>query len=287
MNDLVSARTFLAQRGATAFGVRKLPQAGVLAAAAVLLVVGVAAVAPGLLTSVDPVDVAPGERLSAPSVSHVFGTDQLGRDVFARMIHGTGASLSAALIAVCIAVVGGTVVGVVTGYVGGWADRIGMRLVDVMLAVPGLLLSMVVIAATGGGTVELGVAVGVAGIAGAARIIASRTQQLRSAPFVEAALVSGWRRPTVVVRHVLPHLWPTAAAVASVEFGQAVLAVAALGFLGFGPPPPAPEWGAMVADGRAFLAASWWLTVIPAVVITVVVLAAYRLSRIPEGGRRA
>lgn len=287
MNDLVSARTFLARRGATTFGVRKLPQAGVLAAAAVLLVVGVAAVAPGLLTSVNPVDVAPAERLSAPSVNHVFGTDQLGRDVFARMIHGTGASLSAALIAVCIAVVGGTLVGVVTGYVGGWADRIGMRLVDVMLAVPGLLLSMVVIAATGGGTVELGVAVGVAGIAGAARIIASRTQQLRSAPFVEAALVSGWRRPTVVVRHVLPHLWSTGAAVASVEFGQAVLAVAALGFLGFGPPPPAPEWGAMVADGRAFLAASWWLTVIPAVVITVVVLAAYRLSRIPEGGRRA
>lgn len=287
MNDLVETRTLARRRSRIRFGTRTLPRPGVVAAAIVLAVVGVAAVAPRLITDADPVAVSPAERLSAPSVRHVFGTDQLGRDVFARIVHGTGASLSAALIAVGIAVIGGTLIGVTTGYFGGWTDRIGMRVVDVLLAVPGLLLSMAVIAATGGGTVELGVAVGIAGIAGAARIVRSRTQQLRSAPFVEAAVVSGWRRPTVVARHVLPHLWPTAAAVASVEFGQAVLAVAALGFLGFGPPPPAPEWGAMVADGRAFLAASWWLTAVPSLVITVVVLAAYRLSRITEGGSRA
>ncbi|MCF8587210.1 ABC transporter permease [Gordonia liuliyuniae] len=287
MIDLVGDRLLTPRKGRIRFGKHPMPPLGAVAAVGVLVTVLAAAVVPGLLTRTDPVAVAPRERLRAPSVSHVFGTDQLGRDVFARIVHGTGASLSAALIAVAIAIIGGSLIGVATGYLGGWTDRVGMRLVDVLLAVPGLLLSMTVVAATGGGTVELGVAVGIAGVAGAARVVRSRTLQLRASPFVEAALVSGWRKPTVVARHVLPHLWPTAAAVASVEFGQAVLAVAALGFLGFGPPPPAPEWGAMVADGRAFLAASWWLTVVPAVVITLVVLAAYRLSRIVDGGHRA
>ncbi len=256
------------------------PRVSVVVAGAVLLLAVLAAVAPGLLTSGDPLAVAPADRLQAPSLDHPFGTDQLGRDVFTRVVHGTGASLTAALAAVGVAIAGGIVIGVTTGYVGGWTDRVGMRLVDVLLAVPALLLSMTVIAATGGGTLVLGVAVGIAGVAGASRVLRARTQQLRSVPFVEAATVSGWRRPTVITRHILPHLWPTAAAVASVEFGQAVLAVAALGFLGFGPPPPAPEWGAMVADGRAFLADSWWLTLAPAAVITAVVLAAYRLSRV-------
>jgi len=256
------------------------PRPSVAVAAAVLVLAVIAAVAPGLLAGGDPLAVAPADRLQAPSFAHPFGTDQLGRDVLTRVVHGTGASLTAALAAVGVAIAGGVVIGVTTGYVGGWTDRVGMRLVDVLLAVPALLLSMTVIAATGGGTLELGVAVGVAGVAGAARVVRARTQQLRSVPFVEAATVSGWRRPTVITRHVLPHLWPTTAAVASVEFGQAVLAVAALGFLGFGPPPPAPEWGAMVADGRAFLADSWWLTLAPAAVITAVVLAAYRLSRV-------
>jgi peptide/nickel transport system permease protein len=261
------------------------PRPGVAVAAAVLLLAVLAAVAPGVLTSGDPLAVAPADRLQAPSLDHPFGTDQLGRDVLTRVVHGTGASLTAALAAVGVAIAGGLVIGVTTGYFGGWADRVGMRLVDVLLAVPALLLSMTVIAATGGGTLVLGVAVGIAGVAGASRVLRARTQQLRSVPFVEAATVSGWRRPTVITRHILPHLWPTAAAVASVEFGQAVLAVAALGFLGFGPPPPAPEWGAMVADGRAFLADSWWLTLAPAAVITAVVLAAYRLSRVIGGSR--
>ncbi|GAB18143.1 putative ABC transporter permease protein [Gordonia effusa NBRC 100432] len=260
---------------------------GTVVAVVVLALVVIAAVAPGVLSHGDPLDVAPRYRLRAPSLAHPFGTDQLGRDVLTRVIYGTGASLTAALVAVAIAVVGGALIGVGAGYLGGWTDRIGMRLVDVLLAVPALLLSMTVIAATGGGTIELGVAVGVAGIAGASRVIRSRTLQLRSTPFVEAALVSGWSRPTVVRRHVLPHLWPTTAAVASVEFGQAVLAVAALGFLGFGPRPPAPEWGAMVADGRAFVAGAWWLTAAPALVITVVVLAAYRLSRMIGENHRA
>ena len=261
------------------------PRPGVAVAAAVLLLAVLAAVAPGVLTSGDPLAVAPADRLQAPSLDHPFGTDQLGRDVLTRVVHGTGASLTAALAAVGVAIAGGLVIGMTTGYLGGWADRVGMRLVDVLLAVPALLLSMTVIAATGGGTLVLGVAVGIAGVAGASRVLRARTQQLRSVPFVEAATVSGWRRPTVITRHILPHLWPTAAAVASVEFGQAVLAVAALGFLGFGPPPPAPEWGAMVADGRAFLADSWWLTLAPAAVITAVVLAAYRLSRVIGGSR--
>lgn len=263
------------------------PPVATVISSVVLVLVLVAAAAPALLTRSDPFAVAPADRLQAPGLSHPFGTDRLGRDVFTRVIYGTGASLTAALVAVAIAVIGGGLIGVVAGYLGGRPDRVGMRIVDVLLAVPSLLLSMTVIAATGGGTVELGVAVGIAGVATAARVVRSRTLQLRSAPFVEAAAVSGWSRPVVVSRHIVPHLWPTAAAVASVEFGQAVLAVAALGFLGFGPPPPAPEWGSMVADGRAFLADAWWLTALPALVIMVVVLAAYRISRVIEGAHRA
>lgn len=258
---------------------RLIPAPSVALAGAVLLVAVVAAVFPDVLAGTDPLATAPAERLSPPSVAHPFGTDNLGRDVYSRLIHGAAASLTSASVAVAIAVIGGGLIGVAAGYWGRWVDQVGMRIVDVLLAVPSLLLSLTVIAATGGGALKLGVAVGIAGIAGAARVIRARTLQLRSVPFVESATVSGLPAPLVVTRHIVPHLWPTAAAVASVEFGQAVLAVAALGFLGFGPPPPEPEWGAMIADGRAFLADSWWLTLIPATVITIVVLSAYRLSR--------
>ena len=248
--------------------------------AAIVAVVLVAATIPSVLTARDPYAVSPTQRLQAPGPAHPFGTDNLGRDVYARVVHATAASMTSAGIAVVVALVIGGLIGVATGYWGRWVDQAGMRLVDVLLAVPSLLLSLTVIAATGGGVVEVGVAVGIAGVAGVARVIRARTLQLRSSPFVEAATVSGLPVPLVVTRHLVPHLWPTAAAVAAVEFGQAVLAVAALGFLGFGPPPPAPEWGAMIADGRAFLADSWWLTSVPAAVVTIVVIAAYRISHL-------
>lgn len=266
---------------------RRLPTVSTTVSFVVLGVGLIAAVVPGLLTDRNPVSVSPADRLQAPTLSHPFGTDDLGRDVATRIIFGAGSSLTAAIVAVTIAVIGGSLIGIATGYAGGWTDRVGMRMVDVLLSIPSLLLSMTIVAATGGGTVTLGIGVGVAGVAAAARVIRSRTMQLRSAPYVEAALVSGRPRMIVVVRHVLPHVWPTAAAAASVEFAQAVLAVAALSFLGFGQPPPAPEWGAMVADGRAFLASAWWLTVVPTLVITSVVLAAYRMSRAIDGSTHA
>ncbi|AMO06196.1 ABC transporter permease [Mycolicibacterium neoaurum] len=246
--------------------------------AVIVAVVLVAATTPSALTSRDPSAVSPSLRLQAPGLAHPFGTDNLGRDVYTRVVHATAASMTSAGIAVVVALFVGVLLGVATGYCGRWVDQAGMRLVDMLLAVPSLLLSLTVIAATGGGVVEVGVAVGIAGIAGVARVIRARTLQLRSSPFVEAATISGLPALLVVTRHLVPHLWPTAAAVAAVEFGQAVLAVAALGFLGFGPPPPAPEWGAMIADGRGYLADSWWLTLIPAAVVTVVVIAAYRIS---------
>ncbi len=252
--------------------------------AVVVAVVLVAATIPSVLTTRDPYAVSPTQRLQAPGPAHPFGTDNLGRDVYARVVHATAASMTSAGIAVVVALVVGGLLGVATGYCGRWVDQAGMRLVDMLLAVPSLLLSLTVIAATGGGVVEVGAAVGIAGVAGVARVIRARTLQLRSSPFVEAATISGLPAPLVVTRHLVPHLWPTAAAVAAVEFGQAVLAVAALGFLGFGPPPPAPEWGAMIADGRAFLADSWWLTLVPAAVVTIVVTAAYRISHLFGAG---
>ncbi|WP_434591973.1 ABC transporter permease [Brevibacterium sp. 1718] len=246
-----------------------------------IIVLGLAALAavwPTLLTSVDPLTGNPTDRLLAPSAEHVFGTDQLGRDVFARTIHGSAQTLSASLAAVLIGVGAGVLIGLLSGFFTGVLDAVFMRTVDVLQAVPGLLLSMAVITALGFGTLNVAVAVGVAAVPSFARLTRAEVIRWRSTEFVRAARADGLSAASVLARHILPQVRGPIGALLALEFGSAVLAVSALSFLGFGAPPPQPEWGLLVSEGRDFLAAAWWMTTFPGLVVAAVVLAANRLS---------
>ncbi|MGO2034875.1 MAG: ABC transporter permease [Brevibacterium sp.] len=248
-----------------------------------LIVLGLAVLAafwPSLLTGVDPLTGDPANRLLAPSLEHIFGTDHLGRDVYARTVHGSAQTLSASLAAVLIGVVSGVLVGLISGFFTGVVDAIFMRIIDVLQAVPGLLLSMAVITALGFGTLNVALAVGVAAIPSFARLTRAEVIRWRASEFVRAARADGLSTPSVLARHILPQVRGSIGALVALEFGSAVLAVSALSFLGFGAPPPQPEWGLLVSEGRDFLAAAWWMTTFPGLVVAAVVLAANRLAHV-------
>ena len=243
-----------------------------------ILVLLVAAVAPTLFTPVDPLETT-GPVRQAPSFAHLFGTDAIGRDLFSRVVHGAGLSLGAAAIAVVVGLLAGTVIGLVAGYRGGWVDAVLMRFTDVLLAIPGLLLSLAFVVALGFGTVNVAIAVGVTSVASNARVLRSEVLRVRSSVYVEAAVAGGAGRLRVLLRHVLPNSISPLLALVALDFSSAILAISALSFLGYGAQPPTPEWGALVANGRDFLATAWWMTTIPGLVIALTVLAGNRISR--------
>jgi peptide/nickel transport system permease protein len=248
----------------------------------------VAAIAPGVFHTQDPLGGAPVEKLQSPSAAHWFGTDQLGRDLFARVIHGTALTLGAALLAVGIGLIVGSVLGLLAGFVGSWVDTVVMRIADVLLAIPSLLLSLALITVLGFGTVNVAIAVGLASIATVARIMRSEVVRVRNSVYVEAAQASGNRWWRVLAVHVLPNSAGPVLVLAALEFGTAILAVSSLSFLGYGAQPPAPEWGSLISSGRDFLRNAWWLTTAPGVVIALTVLSANRVSRaLDTEGRRS
>lgn len=252
---------------------------GALVALAVVAVVAVWALAPGAVTAHDPLVGVPADALAPPSAAHWFGTDHIGRDVLARTVHGTSLSVRAALLAVLVASVAGSAVGLVAGVVGGRVDDLLMRATDVLLAIPGLLLSLAVVTVLGFGTLKVAVAVGIASVATFARVMRGEVLRVRHATYVEAARLAGAGRLAVVLRHVLPNASGPVVALATVELGGVVLAVSALSFLGYGATPPTPEWGSLVAEGRNYLATAWWYSTLPGAVIAVLVLAVGRLGR--------
>lgn len=250
-----------------------------LVAALAVAVVLLWALAPGLFTGHDPVTGVPAERLQAPGAAHWFGTDHLGRDLYARTVHGTSLSVRAALLAIAVALVAGSTVGLVAGFTGGPVDETLMRGTDVLLAIPGLLLSLAVVTALGFGTVKVAIAVGVASVATFARVMRTQVLRVRHATYVEAARLAGAGHAAVVLRHVLPNAAGPVLALAAVELGAVILAVSALSFLGYGATPPTPEWGSLVAEGRDYLAVAWWYSTLPGLVVAVFVLAVGVLGR--------
>jgi peptide/nickel transport system permease protein len=232
-----------------------------------------AAFFPALFTPVGPELAVPSERLLPPSWAHPFGTDQIGRDLYSRVIYGAAASLGSAAIAVALAVILGSLIGLLSGFLGGWVDAVLMRIVEVILAIPSLLLALAVVSALGFGTVNVAIAVGLVATAAFARLMRSEVLRVRDASFIEAARSGGIRRLRILGTHVLPNSWGTVLALSTLEFGHALLAISTLSFLGFGTPPPAPEWGSLVSAGRGFLATAWWMSAMPGLVIAIVVLA--------------
>jgi peptide/nickel transport system permease protein len=277
-----SARTGL--RRAWRFAAR---HPGAVIAGVWIALVLLSAFAPTLFSGQDPLDGVPADKMQAPSAAHWFGTDQVGRDLFTRVVHGSALTLQAAIIAVAIGLVVGSVLGLLAGFIGSWVDDVIMRIADVLLAIPSLLLSLALITALGFGTVNVAIAVGLSSVAAVARIMRSEVIRVRSGVFVEAAFASGNRWSRVLFRHVLPNSIGPVLVLAALEFGTAILAISALSFLGYGAQPPAPEWGSLVSTGRNFIATAWWLTALPGAVIALTVLSANRLSRaLDTEGRR-
>ena len=252
---------------------RRLPSPAVGIALAYVLVLLLAVLAPGVLGAGDPTAAAPEHALQPPSAAHWFGTDQLGRDVYSRVVAGTRWSLGIALSAMLLGVIGGTAIGLAAGLAGGLVDEVLGRLLDLLSAFPGVLLALLIAVLWERGPVGIAVAVGLSSIPKFGRIIRSRTLQVAGADYVTHAVLFGHSRLRNVFRHVLPNVVGSIGLVAAINIGTAVLAVSGLSFLQMGPQPPTPEWGIMVADGRNVLRIASWPSLFPGGAIVLAVAA--------------
>jgi peptide/nickel transport system permease protein len=206
-------------------------------------------------------------RLNPPSAEHWFGTDELGRDMFTRVWHGGRISLRVGLIAVGIAVVIGTLLGLVAGYVGGWIDTGIVWLVDILMAFPGILLAIAIVAVLGPSLTNAMIAISVTQIPRYARIIRSVVLSLRESEYVQAARALGSSPVRIVAQHILPNSLSPLVVQLTLSIGVAILDVAALGFLGLGAQPPNPEWGLMIRDGFAQFLRAPWMSIFPGLAI--------------------
>ncbi|QHP56143.1 ABC transporter permease [Pectobacterium carotovorum] len=254
-------------------------QPGLVLAWLVMLTVVLWALFPGWFTGYSPTEGITGAQRLAPDADYWLGTDQLGRDLYARIVYGAVHSLSGAFIAVGLGLVLGSLFGLLAGAVGGWLDSVVMRSIDVLLAIPGLLLALSVIILLGFGTVNAAIAVGVTSVASFTRLVRSEVLRVRHSDYVEAAYGSGGTFFSVLWRHILPNSLTTVFAFAALQFGSAILAISTLSFLGYGAPPPTPEWGLLIAEGRNYIATAWWLTTFPGLIVVLVVLSANRISQ--------
>lgn len=244
------------------------------------------AIAPTAFTSFSAVDGRALDRRLAPNTVHWLGTDALGRDLLARIIHGAAETLSGAVVAVAVGLVIGVAIGVIAGSLPRRLDDLLMRLVDVLLALPPLLLALSIVIVLGVGTFHAAIAVGVTSIAKFARLTRAEVIRVRRADYVEAAFGVGGTFTTVLIRHVLPNAMTPVLAFATVQLGSAILLISTLGFLGLGAPPPTPEWGLLIAEGRNYLATAWWISTFPGIAVILIVLATNRLGRALRGTSR-
>ncbi|MFE5476296.1 ABC transporter permease [Nocardia sp. NPDC056541] len=250
-------------------------------ALALLVVVTILAwaIVPQLFTGYDPLAVNPAQKLKPPSGEHWFGTDQLGRDLYARIVYGARPSLLGSAIAVGVGVLVGSLLGAVAGWFAGFPDSAVMRLIDVVLSIPGFLLAITIVVLLGFGVWQAGIAVGLTSSATFARLIRSEVVKARTSTYVEAATTSGASTGAILLRHVIPNSIAPTVSLVTVQFGIAIIWIASLSFLGLGAQPPDPEWGRLVSDGRNYIATRGWLTLWPGLTIVVMVLATNHLSR--------
>lgn len=213
------------------------------------------------------------EKLDPPSWAHLFGTDQVGRDIFTRVIVGARVSLMAGLVVILLALTVGTLLGSVAGFFGGRVSEAIMRVTDIFLTIPDLILAMAFAAALGPGLFNVMVAVSLVWWPGYCRLARANVVALRDSQFAEAAQSIGASRARVLFTHILPNAFPTILVKASMDIGFAVLTTAALGFIGLGTQPPTPDWGVMIADGRKYLREAWWFSTFPGIAILLTVLA--------------
>jgi peptide/nickel transport system permease protein len=252
---------------------RLLRQRGALVGLVILAVLASLAAAAPWLSPRDPIKTAPREALQAPGGRFLLGSDQFGRDVASRALHGARISLTVGLIAVSIAVGLGTPVGLLSGYYGGRVDGFVMRVVDVLLAFPGILLALAIVSVLSPGLNNVMIAVGLSAVPNYARLVRASTLSAREQLYVEAAKALGIRDRSIVARYILPNVVAPLIVTATLGLGTAILSAAALSFLGLGSQPPQPEWGRMLSEGRDYLREAWWISTVPGLGIMLTVLA--------------
>jgi peptide/nickel transport system permease protein len=233
--------------------------------------VALAAVAP-LIAPYDPFVLIPGATLRPPSRAFIFGTDELGRDVASRVLHGARISLQVVVVAVGIALLAGTTIGVVAGYYGGRLDGILMAAMEVLLAFPQILLAMAILATLGPSLANAMVAVGLSGVPVYARTARGVTLSIKGMDYLEAARGLGAADARILLRHVMPNMLHPIVVLATAGMGIALIVAAGLSYLGLGAQPPTPEWGAMLSEARGYLRNAWWMATFPGLAIMVVVL---------------
>lgn len=263
---------------------RALRSKGAVGGLAILIVLALAALAAPLLPLANPIQIDPPRALYSPGLPFLFGSDQYGRDVFSRVIFGSRVSLVVGPIAVGIAVVPGVGVGLLAGYYGRWVDAVLMRVVDVMLAFPGILLALGIVAVLGPSLTSLMVAVGISSIPTYARLTRASVLSAREHLYVDAARVVGASDTAILLRHILPNIVAPIIVVGTLGVGAAILIAATLSFLGLGSQPPLPEWGRMLSEGRQYLREQWWIATFPGLAIMLTVLA---LNMLGDGLRDA
>lgn len=223
-------------------------------------------------------------KLQPPSAQYWLGTDEFGRDIFARLIHGARVSLQVGVIAVAIAIFIGGALGAVAGYYGGRFENIVMRIMDIFLAVPSILLAIAIVAALGPNLVNLMITISISSIPSYARIVRASVLTIRDQEFVEAAKAIGASDARIIFKHIIPNALAPVIVQGTLGVAGAILSIAGLSFIGLGIQPPAPEWGAMLSGGRQYLRYAWWVTTFPGVAIMLTILS---LNLLGDGLRDA
>jgi peptide/nickel transport system permease protein len=239
----------------------------------VLLTIVLAALLAPLISPYDPIKTSQRTSLEAPSRAHFMGTDRFGRDVLTRVLWGGRLSLPVGFVSVVIAAVVGVALGLIAGYYGGRLDAVIMRFVDLLLAFPGILLALAIVAVLGASLLNLMIAVGIASIPDYVRITRGTVLSVKEREFVLAARTVGIRDSAIILRHILPNVLAPLIVLATLGMASAIITASALSFLGLGIKPPTPEWGNMLAEGREFLQHAWWVAFFPGLAIMLTVFA--------------
>jgi peptide/nickel transport system permease protein len=246
----------------------RLAVGGMMIIVLIFLVAGIAS----FLAPYDPGKTEVSMKLKAPSLQHFLGTDQLGRDVFSRMLFGSRVSLSVGFVAVAISISIGILVGAISGYYSGWIDSLLMRFVDIMLCFPSFFLILTVVALLGPSLFKVMVVIGITSWMGTSRFVRAEFLSLRERDFTQAARALGVKDRRIIFRHILPNALAPVFVTATLDVATAILVEAGLSFLGFGVQPPAPSWGNILTEGRTYIFDAWWLTVFPGLAILITVL---------------
>ena len=244
-----------------------------LISAVVLLILIVIAVFGHSIAPYDPIKIGTGPRLHPPGGKYLFGTDQFGRDVFSRVLYGTRLTLQASVIAVVVAAGIGVPLGLVAGYAGGWSDNIISRFIDILLAFPGILLALIVVAILGTGLAKVQIAVGISLIPAYARLVRGSVLSAKQNVYVEAARAGGCSTFRIATRHILPNIFVPLLVLSTTAVGWAIIIATSINFIGLGVQPPTPEWGADLGAARSYLGVAWWPGTFPGLAIVVTILA--------------